>query len=287
MELRATATADVTENQDNTWTLVNRRMRREYQRRAADAARKKTARCAQKSGVRPAACPGECPDNDADTQTRAAQSLADEVQNVSGPSPGSGPTDGSPNVLTVKDHHSPQTHFADTITDLASFLLEKTGKQVAELDLENLADETSADAVVTAVEARAGMGRSAFAKMVHGPIAALRHSIEHRTTAEEPGSFERWRAARRKAIENKADQVAASQRVASAGQFAARATADRRELVAAYQAAGHKLEYADELSGLGSGPLAGMLRLMLPHDQLVCEAAAMEAFAIAREGVAA
>lgn len=243
-ELKATGTADVTDNGDGTWTVINRRMRREHERRSSDAKRKKASRD-KTSRPGPRGSHGEshapCPQHDDYLQTLAERADEAASADVSAGGHGDSHAEVPAAVRKVQDHPCPQSGNADTITALADYLAATTGARLSELDLENLADEDTEEALIVAVEVRAAMGRTAFKGMAHGPVAALRHSMKTRARPDEPGAFRRWQG-RRAAEREKAEQLA------WLDAFRNRTPEDRAARVAEAVAAGLELPDAENLA---------------------------------------
>lgn len=293
-ELRNTATADVTENDDRTWTLVNRRMRRDYQRRMGDAARKRASRTkkpaqndsaeSQMSERERSEMSAACPQDADEEQMPEAEGVTGDGAEVSDACPDD---ESGKRPAAVRPDIDPkaQTDFVDTLQALADYLQQKTGTLVALFDLEELADAHGLQALVTAVEVRAGQGRGAFTGMNAGPVAALRDSIKKRTRPAEPGSFGAWRNRKAREAADRVNQANALAQLERALTFAALPKTRRKEVIEAFCAASGAVNNREQLAEWTCGALAHMLK-MFPGEQLCAEAASLADLACATAGAA-
>jgi hypothetical protein len=272
VELRAKKAADVTRNGSGTWTLVNRRMKREADARNAAADRVKKHRKSRALS--------EC---NADGDSGAAQrkplpgfedatlpTAETETRNAAE----------TPERLRVKELTPlpPKARgvIPQDLIDLHDFLREATGYGQGVESLARIVHAgTSQDVLTAAVEARVAFGVKAFDGLMHADQAL---AADCRRDPKGTGAFPRWNYRRNQRTEH-------DQRRALRETFQHRPKAERASLVAAFLAAGHGLTCDEQLSQLSAQEI-GALCAGAEGSPLAIEAACVERWARAQRAQA-
>lgn len=241
VELRDTGAADVEQSRDGAWSLVNRRMLREYKKRMGTAAR--VARHREKNVTRN----GEYLRGNGDSNTSGQptelwpQTQAQEAEPATG-KPAQSPRNAPSNAQATPERQearslTPLTPHDELARELVEFLHAKDAAAGGppEKELHNLLLAHGADLVTAEVERRASMRRPWHGLEV-SPVAAMRSAILRGEKPAQPGAFAAWRAAQARRLEHQADVLAHENAAARARAFRARPRQERQALAEAFDA---------------------------------------------------